>query len=235
MSASASPRSAALPPPTRQQLDELDALLQRMLAIPVRPVEEPAPAPNEATAAPKSYSTSEPEPVLEQRTESMPSCPAPGSEGEDADSEGWVPFRSSWQPSALTWQPLKESWNEVQAALRQRGGDDAQPATPASNDAAGAAPPAQAESTSKESVFPTSNTAAGPTTAEEKLEPEPVSWASLPLVAFNGLFDLLLLPLGPVGKWLRGRGGRILLGTLGVLALLAAGALAVADWIGWTW
>ena len=36
---------ATSPQPTRQQLDDLDALLQRMLALPVNPAEEPAAPP----------------------------------------------------------------------------------------------------------------------------------------------------------------------------------------------
>jgi hypothetical protein len=38
--------------PTRQQLDDLDALLQRMLALPVNSAEEPAPPDPEPLAAP---------------------------------------------------------------------------------------------------------------------------------------------------------------------------------------
>lgn len=39
------PAGNATPEPTRRQLDELDALLQRMLALPVDPLEEASPAP----------------------------------------------------------------------------------------------------------------------------------------------------------------------------------------------
>jgi hypothetical protein len=53
-----------------------------------------------------------------------------------------------------------------------------------------------------------------------------------PLVWFNRLFDLLLMPLG---RWARGPAGRNLLGTVGVLCLLAALALVALDWCGWTW
>src|SRR5215467_10649646 len=36
------PRSSSLDPATRRQLDELDLLMQRMLALPVNPREDPA-------------------------------------------------------------------------------------------------------------------------------------------------------------------------------------------------
>jgi hypothetical protein len=56
-----------------------------------------------------------------------------------------------------------------------------------------------------------------------------------PLVAFNVVFDLFLIPLGPLGDWFKGRNGRGLLGAVGALCFLAAAALAVADEFGWTW
>jgi hypothetical protein len=63
----------------------------------------------------------------------------------------------------------------------------------------------------------------------------PLAWWLKPAGWFNDAFNLLLLPLGPLGSWLRGRVGRNLLGALGLLALAAAAGLALADWIGWTW
>jgi hypothetical protein len=56
-----------------------------------------------------------------------------------------------------------------------------------------------------------------------------------PLVWFNRGFDhFFLRPLGPVGFFFKGPGGRTLLGTLGLLSLAAAIVLAVAEGFGWT-
>jgi len=55
-----------------------------------------------------------------------------------------------------------------------------------------------------------------------------------PLAAFNVVFDVFLLPWGPIGRWLRGAAGRNLLAVVGLLCLAAAAALALADWYGWT-
>jgi hypothetical protein len=50
MTTSVSPRAARTMNPTRQQLDELDALLQRMLELPVQPLDKPEPVKSEAAA-----------------------------------------------------------------------------------------------------------------------------------------------------------------------------------------
>ncbi|MFO0876779.1 MAG: hypothetical protein U0840_05345 [Gemmataceae bacterium] len=61
-----------------------------------------------------------------------------------------------------------------------------------------------------------------------------VPLALWPAVLFNATFDVCLLPLGPVGKWFKEPTGRGVLGTIGLLAVVAALALAAADGIGWT-
>jgi hypothetical protein len=61
------------------------------------------------------------------------------------------------------------------------------------------------------------------------------AWWQWPLVAVNAVFDLLTLPLGPLGAGLRSRVGRNLLAVVGVLCFVAAAVLAVADGIGWIW
>lgn len=75
------------PRPTRQQLDDLDALLQRMLALPVNPGEEPAPPeppPAEPLAASPAAPPLFPEPLTPPPgnmilTDLPPAPPAPAS------------------------------------------------------------------------------------------------------------------------------------------------------------
>ncbi len=50
--------------PTRQQLDDLDALLQRMLALPVNPADEPPPAGNVVLSDPARPPAPVPLPLL---------------------------------------------------------------------------------------------------------------------------------------------------------------------------
>jgi hypothetical protein len=281
------PGSAPLHP-TRQQLDELDALLQRMLSLPVEEGDEPARAdmaaapppppgpavepeakrvagaqepsptpdysswlPHASAAAssptrayPASYMVVEtvgpamapPEPEQHLAPSEISSPEAGSDEGgpllavsppvpsaaEEPPAEEWVPLRSSWQPSPHTWGPLADSWQQARAA--------------------GAAP--------AEIIPPAPETVPADHRSEPADDPPPVfapiphspapahlatPWWLTPAVLFNKLFDLFLLPLGPMGRWLRGRAGRALLGTLGLGSLLAALALALADTFGWTW
>ena len=113
MSTSLSPRSAPTTVhPTRQQLDELDALLQRMLELPVSAAEE------DAAAVRKPETESD---RLEPRVLTMPARneandATAGDSETDENGEAWVPLRSSWQPSAQTWGPLAKQWQEAQQA-----------------------------------------------------------------------------------------------------------------------
>jgi hypothetical protein len=209
------------PHPTRQQLDELDALLRHMLDAPedapaAPPAEVPAPPPGPAV----SYR------VIQQASPAPP-APAPGATPEE--DEQWVPLRSAWQPSAQTWGPLAESWQQAQSG---RGAPPApaapEPASPPPEPEAAAPPPI---------IRPVSGfvqRAPEPIRSEELAAPPEPRWL-LPLVWCNRGFDALTAPLGAPGRWLRGRVGRNVLGAVGLLCLAAAVARAVADGIGWTW
>jgi hypothetical protein len=221
MSAARSSRSAEPVPPTRQQLDELDALLKRMLDLPVNQLEEPPPpepeAPTpEATAPPRTAGPPVSYVVVET---AQPSEPPPAPKEDDGD---WVPLRSSWQPSDQTWGPLAEKWLQAHAP----GGLSVElPAPPESP----APPPAPEE---KPVAAPeTTATAAPPPPAEE--DAPPVPWPLWPLVGFNKLFDACLSPLGGLGRWLSSPPGRWVLGFVGLLCLGAALVLAFGPGFGW--
>ena len=55
------------------------------------------------------------------------------------------------------------------------------------------------------------------------------------LVWCNRVFDGCTVPLGPLGRWLRGASGRTALGWAGLLMLAAASGLFLNGWFGWTW
>jgi hypothetical protein len=263
MSTSLSPRSSGPSGhPTRQQLDELDALLQRMLALPVnQPSDEVAEEIDTLSRTPASqpepvsYRTpdhAEAQPPAEQHAETAPD-PAPrlddahvdSASAPDDDPDGWVPLSSTWKPSPHTWKPLAQSWQQPrpsQAATppaQETAANGEQPfeeaVTPNSTPAG---LPSSAESTSapdgpvNAEPKPTGIIAASPVLAAH--EPPPPGWLQ-PLVWFNMAFDVLLLPWGPPGRWLRrDGGGRYVLGVAGILCLVAAGVLSVLFWFGWT-
>ncbi len=205
--------------PTRQQLDELDALLQRML----EPDSAPAPPPEEPPTPP-------PGPAVSYRV-IQPAAEAPAApEAKKPDEEQWVPLRSTWQPSPHTWGPLAQSWQQAQAA---RGA----PPMPPPADPPPQAPPPKPEAASPPPIIrPVSGfVQRQPEPAPETLGAPPVSRWLWPLVWCNRGFDALTAPLGGPGRWLRGRRGRAVLGAVGLLCLAAAVARLVGDGIGWTW
>jgi hypothetical protein len=202
--------------PTRQQLDELDALLRRMLDLPVSPPEEArgphteetptqppeAPKLRESASPPVSYVV-----VQTAQKEQPEESSAAGPADTKGEAESWIPFRSSWQPSAQTWGPLAESWHHA------RGG---RPAAPHSEELGPTTPsPVVAVVAAHPSV--------------PAMPPRTVTWRGpwhertlAPLIWFNRAFDACLAPLGRPGRWLRGPTGRLVLGFVGLACVGAA-------------
>jgi hypothetical protein len=249
MSTSLSPRSSGHP--TRQQLDELDALLQRMLALPVNQAGDDVTA--EISAAPRPAPTPRREPVSYRTPEypddepagedvAAPKAPprldgahVPEDAADDGDGDNWVPLSSTWKPSPHTWKPLAQSWQQPRhtAPAQESPADREEPV-------AVAAPPA-VEPPAPDAPPGTEAVPAAPT-QPARMPVVPVEDGASPggwersLVRFNDAFDLLLLPFGTPGRWLRrDGGGRLVLGGAGVLLLAAAVALGVMGWFGWTW
>jgi hypothetical protein len=235
MSTSLSPRSSGSSGhPTRQQLDELDALLQRMLALPVNQAGDDVMV--EISAPPKAAAPTLPPRFDEAHISSVAE--------EKSDSDNWVPLSSTWKPSPHTWKPLAQSWQqprETPAAQetppkREEPESIPEPAKPVE-------PPRSVAVESPAPTVPVKTEAKPPAMPAPLPVPRPQTEARPPLagwqtalVWFNCAFDLLLLPWGLPGRWLRrDGGGRPLLGGLGVLLLLAAVGLGVMEWFGWTW
>jgi hypothetical protein len=145
MATSLSSRSSTDIQPTRQQLDELDALLQRMLDLPVNAAEAKPALRSEPATKETAQPTVTPDDRgrLEPRILSMPTrdATAPqahdagGAEADSDDEEAWVPLRSSWQPSAQTWGPLAKQWQEAQQTGQALPGGRKRSKPPAPSDA----------------------------------------------------------------------------------------------------
>lgn len=289
MSTSVSSRPSTPANPTRQQLEELDALLQRMLELPVRKGDGEKEAPTrsqldregrdlEHHPAAKERSRHAPEAKAhssahagEHSEKSRLRYTAPETDSQEREEEApppqtpdfrksnhddWVNLAATWQPSPETWGPLAETWkqsakappaNRAPAPYAQpedkRLPLEEKPHVPVFE------PPARPEPIPEPRPAPTFVPTS--TTTETRDERNPKSSLPLvlmPLAGFNLLFDMMLVPFGPLGAWLKRRAGRNFLGWVGVLCVVAAcgwlaaddfGVLAdvqtwLADRFGWT-
>jgi hypothetical protein len=201
---------APLPPsPTRQLLDELDALMQRMLSLPVNQLEEDTHTdPADASAAPA---------VDEPAADSMP---AQAPEPTPVSFQPITPVETSPESSALDNSTVVPSPPE--------------PSAPA----ALLIPIAAATSVEPPSrtglglrLTPPSPALPAPILRSR----EPVRWWLVPAIKLNLAFDRCTMCLGRPGSWLRGERGRALLGWTGLTLVGAAVVRAILGWMGWTW
>ncbi|MSR54450.1 MAG: hypothetical protein EXS09_14355 [Gemmataceae bacterium] len=202
--------------PTRQQLDEIDALLRRMLSLPSM-THEPEPTlpatsfgstPAVREVAPQQPPTSS-EPIIRSWRVDWPQTPPPASQPPPAAAWGtpvsapvqhtpWVP---PTPPTATSLGP------QVPFAL------------PVHSNGAHLLPVA--------TTVPSSFVA--PATGEKT-----TSLFVLALLLLNGTFNFFTYLLGPLGTWLRGS-GRGSLGWLGILMVLGSAVWAFGNWYGYEW
>jgi hypothetical protein len=208
----ATPTTANLP--TRQQLDEIDALLRRMLTLPPL-AGEPATAP---TPQPPPATHVYPPPVVRE----MP-APTPAVPGE--------PVVQSWR--AEWTQPQQPQSAAGPASVVAWGSPVPQPADAppwAMQSGPAAAPPFAIPVSPGPIIQPVSSPSNQPTGGARQTESPFV----LLLVLLNGLFNVLTYLLGPLGAWIRGP-GRGIVGWAGILMILAAGVWALGNWYGYDW
>jgi len=110
MTTSVSPRAGGRLNPTRQQLDELDALLQRMLELPVHPLEKMESTKSEDLS--EASSTGSPQPPLssQQKDEAAPLPPRPSRPllsytVVETASPRPLPPASGFEPQPLSRKP----------------------------------------------------------------------------------------------------------------------------------
>jgi hypothetical protein len=130
---SAASTSVDLVRATREQLDELDDLLERMLGLPVKPepgASEPEPPRVEKQALPPREPRPGPTPALEKEPAPVVREDRP-AQGDEQQDDNWVPLRSTWQPSPQTWGPLARTWRKLSAKEDVEMPEDAPTVPPA--------------------------------------------------------------------------------------------------------
>jgi hypothetical protein len=199
---------------TRQLLDELDALMEKMLALPVSEADD-ADVARESTRLPKVSATLTVLPDSSSLTNSSPrhDDPAPlPSPHADFTPDGRAANDKSAKVALLRESAAKSALND---------------AGPVAEEAAHADMPAEAippsllqVQTPEIQVLPSHGRKLGTLVAQ-------------PLIWTNAIFDLCTHFLGPVGRWLRTGQGRNVLGLIGIAFLVLAVAWLVRDWMSW--
>jgi hypothetical protein len=243
----------------RQRLDELDALLQRMLTLPVNQLPEaeegrqtetsPGPAAKDRhkfATPPAERPGSLPVPAAESK-------PVPPSRGEKsrepttrsepaASLRGpLVVFQPVSSPAAMVIEEPAAPTDEQSAELAAAAVPDYSPPPP--EPVNGWGPAAKSETTSPMPSPALEAGAALPEPCSPFLERHKARirrrrrsapWLG-PLGWINQLFDRSAVAVGGPGLWLVRHEGRKVLGLLGLAMLVAAAAVLLGDWLGWTW
>lgn len=195
---------------TRQMLDELDALMERMLALPVNDLDDVA----GATPAPMLSATLT---VLES--------PEPEVQEQDQAAE---PSSAAAYETSLEPPPAPRSASE----------DYFQTEEPASRPEVESTPPAPVYSWSESP--PPVREGSFPPLVEPRpqlvFRPRRSLMGRLlsPVIRFNLAFDRGLARLGWAGRWLRGPAGRMVLGVTGLGMAALAIVWLIRDFASWT-
>jgi hypothetical protein len=224
--------------PTRQQLDEIDSLLRRMLSLPPLATDAPTadmPPPRVVEYSPPPGHAA---PMIRETT--------PQHHGSSASTD---PVVQSWRVSWPTIAAQAQAEALAQAAAPPASSGSvtawgspvvAQNTLPATTPVPSVIPPAVAtpnQPLSYGSFFPlpadaTRPGASGKTTAVEDSQPMPLVF--LPLTILNGLFDIVTYLFGPLGTWMR-YDGRRMLGWMGILMVVGAIGWGIGEWRGVDW
>lgn len=211
--------------PTRRQLDELEALMQRMLALPVVPLDdEPTPG-VEAMPALKPSATAPlpdafPTPVAPSSSLAGIELDLPDLPPEPQKESGPSPAES---PTA--WPAV----GHYQTHLREEG-------MPGTETVQAMQPTPVVHEDKATFLMPTPPPDATPDPDWMLVQRRRRPRIGMRLVVrCNRMYDRWAYRLGPTGRWLRQPQGRALVGWTGVLLLASALAWGVLDWMGWTW
>jgi hypothetical protein len=210
---------------TRQMLDELDALMERMLALPVNDLEgSPMPLPPPHFAAGLTPAeASRPMPLAEKLdsikpVESMGGPPSKVLVGRLAElpASATPPSEPAPQkPSLKRLDLAEEPESQTSPAKEVLWSTEVSPPDLIM-------PPLPEKPSLPDIPLPPAGRLAGSTL-----------WR--PLLILNLVFDGITYLFGPLGAWLRTSAGRMTLGYVGLGLMAVAAAWWLHDLLGWTW
>ncbi|MGF1578510.1 MAG: hypothetical protein ACFCD0_04020 [Gemmataceae bacterium] len=203
---------------TRQLLDELDALMEKMLSLPVEDSDQTVGSYLEDTSVPGTNAPLGPaEPKQPERT-------VPSYKYEELEEEKQVesPVAENIpQPTAKYYETPSYVPPSTTVASKPQSPPVASPEIPPTQSLAPVEPPVLTPET--QSVLDR---------AKAKTESSG-AWILWPFRLLNAAFDGSTHLLGPLGTGLRTSIGRKILGWLGVVMLLAAGVWQLFLWYSW--
>jgi hypothetical protein len=224
----------------RQQLDELDALLQRMLTLPISQSDDGEAEPMPARRAEVADPFPTPPPANARRPQMML-------------LDGSAPVTPPQTPPA-TWDP---HWNinlnpqQGSSILGSRSPAATDPRLASQRLQPTAAPPvwraetvAFAPPQSEPTPQPPLSAPAASTPPIQRYAPpltapagasanEPTSILVAPVAMLNRAFDAVMLCFGPPGQWFCTSAGRNVIGYTGLALLFGSAAWGAAGWFGW--
>lgn len=205
---------------TRQMLDELDVLMEKMLSLPVNEIDEASIQPATANAQ-----LAIEEPVQHEHHE-QPRAPSRNEPRASPDNAQFLVGQLAVLHSPTGRESPPSPKNGAHEPRR-----DTAPA------AAAATPPrTMAESLpAPDEILPPLARLAVPTASVQLPPSRRIVFRFRPLLWFNQGFDLLTQRLGGIGGWLRSSQGRMVLGMIGLMLLAAAAGWWLKEWMGWSW
>jgi hypothetical protein len=200
---------------TRKMLDELDALMERMMALPVNSLDNPPP---EASFSGPTVSATMT--LLDSSSLEPANIDAPKLQASNKDAATGDSTREQDLESAL-FQMLPE-------------GEFRKPPLADALDSPDCAPEL---GLLPDELMPASLLAMSSPPVEARPMPE-WSFGTIclqPLYLVNRSFDRFTMLFDPLGKWFRHSVGRNVLGITGLVFIGLAIAWLIKDWLGWGW
>ncbi len=210
--------------PTRQQLDQLETILQKMIKNPGTGEQSAAQAVTQApywvgspvNPPPTTNNWSNPHNTLPQSPPNLQSYqPTKAPEANPSNPA------SGWNPSQTTWGPLAETWRNQQGPFNQ-------PVSPNPGWIAHESSSPSRHSPAPVPSFPVPKPVSSTANFEDYGETG-ISWL------LNATIDLPLRFMGPPGRFFMSWGGRYLLGFIGITMVTYSGILVASDWMEWPW